>query len=59
VQYIWDVRGAQAGLFLEIYNLANQNNFGNPTGNRNSGDFMVPDEVGAARSMQLGVRVTF
>jgi hypothetical protein len=59
VQYIWDIRNVQAGLFLEIYNLANQNNFGNPTGNRNSGDFMVPDEVGAPRSMQLGVRVTF
>lgn len=59
VQYIWDIRGVNAGLFLELYNLMNQNNFGNPTGNRNSSDFMVPDEVGQARSMQLGVRVTF
>jgi hypothetical protein len=59
VQYIWIVRGVEAGLFLELYNLTNQNNFGNPTGNRNSSDFMVPEEVGTARSMQLGVRVTF
>jgi hypothetical protein len=58
-QYIWDIRGVEAGLFLEIYNLTNQNNFGNPTGNRNSSDFLVPEEVGTARSMQLGVRVTF
>jgi hypothetical protein len=60
-QYIWDVSRFEAGLFWEIYNLLNKDNFGNPTGTRNSSNFRdrIPTTVGARRSMQLGVRVTF
>jgi outer membrane receptor protein involved in Fe transport len=59
-QYLWRFQQRyQAGLFLEMYNLTNRANFGNPTGARNSDEFMIPDEVGAGRSMQLGVRLTF
>jgi hypothetical protein len=47
------------GFFWEIYNLTNATNFGNPTGDRTSANFMIPTTVGDARSMQLGVRLTF
>jgi hypothetical protein len=49
----------QAGLFLEIYNLTNHNNFGNPTGDRSSANFMKVITVDQPRTAQLGVRVTF
>ena len=61
-QYIWRVRQRyQAGLFLEVYNLTNQNNFLSPTGVRTSANFRdrVSTGVGAPRSMQLGFRLTF
>ena len=47
------------GFFWEIYNALNKENFGNPTGNRNNANFMVPVEAGTMRSAQLGVRYTF
>jgi hypothetical protein len=47
------------GLFLETYNLFNKENLGNPTGNRNNRNFMVPVEAGTMRSAQLGIRYTF
>jgi hypothetical protein len=59
LQYLWRVQRYQAGLFWELYNLTNENNFGGLTGNRNQTLFLQATEVGAARSMQLGVRVTF
>jgi hypothetical protein len=60
LQYIYRLRERyQMGFFWEIYNLTNQTNFGNPTGDRTSTNFMVPTTVGDARSMQLGVRLTF
>lgn len=49
----------QAGMFLEMYNLTNRVNFGDPTGNRNSRNFMVPIVAGEPRTVQLGVRFTF
>ncbi len=58
-QYIARVRGLQAGLFLEIYNLLNHANFGNPTGARNSVNFLKPVAAGNGRTAQIGVRVTF
>jgi hypothetical protein len=58
-QYVWRISQYQAGLFLELYNLTNRVNFGDPTGNRNSRNFMVPITAGEARTMQLGVRFTF
>jgi hypothetical protein len=59
LQYIWHVRNYQAGLFLEIYNLTNHVNFGNPTGARNSANFMVPIVTDDPRTAQIGLRVTF
>ena len=47
------------GFFWEIYNALNTINYGNPTGNRNNRNYMVPVEAGAMRSMQLGIRYTF
>ena len=43
-----------AGVFVEIYNLTNRANFGNPTGNRNSTNFMVPDHRGDPRPRRSG-----
>jgi hypothetical protein len=58
-QYLWRVNRYTAGIFLEIYNLLNEVNFGNPTGNRNSSQFMVPVSAGDPRTTQIGVRITF
>ena len=59
VQYLWRVQRYQVGLFLEIYNLTNHNNFGDPTGARNSANFMIPIVVDNPRTAQLGFRLTF
>jgi hypothetical protein len=60
VQYIFNLPARQTlGLFWETYNAMNWINYGNPTGNRNSRNFLVPVEAGPMRSMQLGVRYTF
>ncbi len=59
-QYIFDLRGSNTvGLFWEIYNATDRVNFGNPTGNRNSSNFLVPVSAGAPRTMQIGFRYTF
>jgi hypothetical protein len=59
-QYIWrSANRLDAGVFLEIYNFLNTTNFGNPTGNRNSSNFMVPVVAGDPRTAQIGFRVTF
>jgi hypothetical protein len=58
-QYIFRFNRYQAGLFLELYNLTNRVNFGDPTGNRNSRNFMVPITAGEPRTMQIGFRLTF
>jgi Carboxypeptidase regulatory-like domain/TonB dependent receptor-like, beta-barrel len=58
--YLWRLqRRYEAGLFLEIYNLTNHVNFGNPTGNRNSSNYMVRTVAGDPRTVQFGVRLTF
>lgn len=59
LQYITRVGKYQAGLFLETYNLLNRTNFGNPTGARNSVNFLKTIVAGTGRTAQLGVRVTF
>jgi hypothetical protein len=59
VQYIWRIQRYQAGLFLEIYNLTNHANFGDPTGARNSTNFMKTIVVDNPRTAQLGFRLTF
>jgi outer membrane receptor for ferrienterochelin and colicin len=59
VQYIRKISRYQAGLFVEVYNLLNRANFGNPTGARNSVNFLKTIVAGSGRTAQLGVRVTF
>ncbi len=54
--------GAEArrlGVYWELYNLTNRNNFGNPFNERTSSQFNTLTSVGAPRTMQLGVRYTF
>ena len=54
--------GAQArrlGVYWELYNLTNRNNFGNPFNERTSSQFNTLTSVGAPRTMQLGLRYTF
>ena len=58
-QYIWRIQKYQAGLFLEIYNLTNHTNFGNPTGSRNSANFLITTTADDPRTAQLGFRLTF
>ena len=58
-QYVWRIQRYQAGVFFEFYNLTNQVNFGNPTGNRNSTNFMIPVTAGDLRTTQIGFRLTF
>jgi len=59
VQYLHRVGRYQAGLFLEVYNLTNHTNFGNPTGARTSANFLIPIVADNPRTAQLGVRLTF
>lgn len=49
----------EAGLFLELYNLADAVNFGNPTGTRTSSTFLVPVAANTPRTAQIGLRLTF
>jgi outer membrane receptor protein involved in Fe transport len=60
-QYIWNIQRYQAGLFLEIYNMLDKENFSTPTGSRTSSNFRnrISTNVGAPRQIQLGVRMTF
>lgn len=59
IQYIHKIGRYQAGLFLEIYNLLNRANFGNPSGARNSVNFLKTIVADNPRTAQLGVRVIF
>lgn len=52
-------RQGDLGLFLEIYNATDAVNFGNPTGNRRSSNFLVPVTADDPRTMQLGIRYSF
>ena len=59
-QYVLRMQQRQTiGFFFEVYNLFNKENLGNPTGNRNNANFMIPVTAGTMRSAQLGVRYTF
>ena len=52
-------RNQTAGFFWEAHNATNRINYANPTGNRRSGNFLVPTVAGDMARMQLGVRYTF
>ena len=58
-QYVQRVGKYQAGLFLEVYNLTNHVNFGDPTGARNSANFMKTIVADNPRTAQLGFRLLF
>jgi hypothetical protein len=58
-QYLWQMQRYEAGVFLEIYNLTDHVNYGNPTGNRNSTNYLVRTVAGDPRTTQLGFRVRF
>ena len=59
-QYIHKLLESHAlGFFWEIYNATNRVNFGNPTGSRQSTNFLVPVRANDPRTMQLGIRYTF
>ncbi len=47
------------GVYWEVYNLTNRNNFGNPFNERTSSQFNELTSVGAPRTMQLGLRYEF
>ena len=55
-------QGKTLDLFLEGFNLLNDPNFSNPTGDMRSGSFLVPDSLsggGFPRQFQLGARFGF
>ena len=58
-QYVQRVGRYQAGFFLEVYNLTNHVNFGNPTGARNSAQFLKTIVADDPRTAQLGFRLLF
>ncbi|HEY3158547.1 MAG TPA: TonB-dependent receptor [Vicinamibacterales bacterium] len=58
-QYVQRMGRYQAGFFLEVYNLTNHANFMNPTGARNSANFMKVIVADNPRTAQLGFRLLF
>ena len=58
-QYVQRLGRYQAGFFLEVYNLTNHNNFGDPTGARNSAFFMKTIVADNPRTAQLRFRLLF
>jgi hypothetical protein len=57
--YLWRIQRYEAGMFLEIYNLTDQVNYGNPSGSRTNTQYMVRTVAGDPRTVQLGFRFTF
>jgi hypothetical protein len=47
------------GVYWELYNATNRNNFGNPENKRNTPQFNTLIIGGAPRTMQLGLRYSF
>jgi TonB-dependent Receptor Plug Domain len=45
--------------FYDIFNVTNRTNYVPPTGNRSSGNFLIPTSAQFPRQMQFGVRVRF
>ena len=55
-------QGKSLDLFLEAFNVMNDPNFANPTGDMRSGSFLVPDALaggGFPRQFQIGARFGF
>jgi hypothetical protein len=61
VQYELRLRAAaqRLGVYWELYNATNRNNFGNPENKRNTPQFNTLIIGGAPRTMQLGLRYSF
>ena len=51
--------GQSLDLFYDIFNLTNRENLVDPTGNRSSSNFLIPQAARFARQMQFGVRFRF
>ncbi len=54
--------GRSLNLFLEAFNISNEPNFSNPTGDMRSGNFLVPTSLqggGFPRQFQMGARFQF
>jgi hypothetical protein len=47
------------GLYWDIYNLTNNLNGRNPTGNRSSSSFLTVQNANFPRQMQFGLRFSF
>jgi hypothetical protein len=55
-------QGRTLDVFMEVFNVLNDPNFSNPTGDMRSGSFLVPDSLqggGFPRQFQLGARLGF
>jgi hypothetical protein len=55
-------QGKTLDLFLEVFNLTNEANFANPTGDMRSGNFLIATSLqggGFPRQLQLGMRLGF
>jgi Carboxypeptidase regulatory-like domain/TonB dependent receptor/TonB-dependent Receptor Plug Domain len=54
--------GRTLDLFLEVFNLTNEANFANPTGDMRSANFLIPTSLlggGFPRQLQVGMRLGF
>jgi hypothetical protein len=55
-------QGRTLDLFAEVFNATNRANFNNPSGDRRSGNFLIPTSLrggGFPRQLQLGARLGF
>jgi carboxypeptidase family protein/TonB-dependent receptor-like protein len=55
-------QGRTLDLFVEVFNLTNEANFSNPTGDMRSGNFLIPTSLsggGFPRQLQFGMRLGF
>ena len=60
VRYNFDfAQGIGLGLYWDGYNITNNENLRNATGNRSSSTFLVPTSANFPRQMQFGLRFTF
>ncbi|HSF15940.1 MAG TPA: hypothetical protein VLK65_10355, partial [Vicinamibacteria bacterium] len=60
IRYNFDVTQEMTlGFYWDGYNITNNENLRNPTGNRSSGTFLIPTSANFPRQMQIGVRFTF
>jgi hypothetical protein len=60
VRYTIPLAGTQAVAFYgDVFNVLNTMNFGNPSGNRNAANFLVPVTTARQLEAQIGVKYSF